>query len=265
MQDLTVTLVQADLIWEDIHKNLSHCTELIAPVQQTDLIVLPEMFTTGFSMNSKQLAENMFGSGVEWMRKIAAEKNAVVTGSLIIEDENTYFNRLIWMEPDGNLMTYDKRHLFSLADEDKHFTPGYRKIFPELKGWKILPLICYDLRFPVWSRQSPPYTEIGLHPYDLLLYVANWPERRIYAWQHLLIARAIENQSYVLGVNRVGSDGNGFYHPGYSTVIDSMGQPLFEVAGEEAVKTITLSAQNLIETREKLRFLNDRDEFELRM
>jgi len=265
MQDLTITLVQANLIWENAEKNLAHFSQRLAPVNKTDLIILPEMFSTGFSMNSKQLAETMTGKSVSWMKKMAAEKNAVITGSLIIEDHGHYFNRLIWMEPDGNLMHYDKRHLFSLAGEEKFYSPGSRKIFPELQGWKILPLICYDLRFPVWSRQSPPYTEMGRHPYDLLIYVANWPERRIYAWQHLLIARAIENQTYVVGVNRVGADGNDIEHMGHSAVIDPMGAKLTEIVNTESVETITLSTGELITIREKLQFLGDRDEFELKL
>lgn len=264
MQDLTITLVQADLVWENKSANLAHAETLLKDVQQTDLIILPEMFSTGFSMDSKALAENMMGPSVQWMRNLAFQKNAVVTGSLIIEDEAQYYNRLIWMEPDGTLQYYDKRHLFSLAGEDKFYAPGKHKIFPELNDWKILPLICYDLRFPVWSRQSPPFTELGSNPYHLLVYTANWPERRVYAWEQLLIARAIENQCYVVGVNRVGQDGNMVYHSGHSCIIDPMGQKLLSVAHEEAVETFTLSASNLGDVRDRLPFLDDRDEFELR-
>lgn len=265
MQDLTVTLVQADLVWENTQSNLTHIETLLRDTQQTDLIILPEMFTTGFSMQPKQLAEYLTGPTSQWMRRLAAEKNAVVTGSVIMEDNGRYYNRLIWMEPDGNLMHYDKRHLFSMAGEEKFYTPGERKIFPELKDWKILPLICYDLRFPVWSRQSPPYTEIGQHPNDLLIYVANWPEKRIYAWQHLLIARAIENQCYVVGVNRVGDDGNDIYYSGNSCVIDPMGELLFSVDHAESVYSIALNRQHLDDIRMKLPFLDDRDEFELKI
>lgn len=264
MQDLNVTLVQADLVWENKKANYAHLETLLADVQKTDLIVLPEMFNTGFSMRSKELAENMLGPSVDWMRALAMRKQAVVCGSLIIEDDGTYYNRLIWMEPDGMLQHYDKRHLFSLAGEDKHFSAGKHKIFPEVQEWKVLPLICYDLRFPVWSRQSPPFTELGAHPYHLLIYVANWPERRVYAWEQLLIARAIENQCYVVGVNRVGIDGNEVYHNGCSALIDPMGQKLWVAIGEESVKTLTLSASQLGTIRENLPFLSDRDEFELR-
>ncbi|MEZ5012936.1 MAG: amidohydrolase [Chitinophagales bacterium] len=264
MQDLKVTIVQADLFWEDREKNLEHFDNLLSPVRETHLIVLPEMFSTGFSMEAKQLAENMHGISVSWMRTKAKEKNAVITGSLIISDNGNYYNRLIWMHPNGMLEYYDKRHTFSLAGEDKYYAHGESKIFPEVEEWKVLPLICYDLRFPVWSRQSPPYTEHGIHPYHLLIYSANWPERRIYAWQQLLRARAIENQCYVVGVNRVGNDGNGIYHSGHSAVIDPMGEPELEIAIDEKVETITLNAQHLLSIREKLPFLNDRDEFELR-
>lgn len=264
MQDLTLTLVQANLVWENPAANLRHIEQLLAEVPATDIIVLPEMFSTGFTMDSRQYAEHMLGSSIEWMRNMAAQKQAVVTGSLIIEDDGLYYNRLIWMEPDGQLQFYDKRHLFSLAGEEKQYTPGKHKIFPEIHEWKVLPLICYDLRFPVWSRQSPPFTELGAHPYHLLIYVANWPERRVYAWEQLLIARAIENQCYVAGVNRVGTDGNHVYHSGHTTVVDPMGQKLLSVAHDEAVETVTLKSGHILEIRDKLPFLDDRDEFELR-
>jgi len=264
MQDLTVTLVQADLVWENKQANLAHIETLLQDVRNTQLIVLPEMFSTGFSMASKALAENMMGNTVQWMRKLAATKNAVVCGSVIIEDDDTYYNRLIWMQPDGMLEFYDKRHLFSLAGEEKFYTRGKHKIFPEIDDWKFLPLICYDLRFPVWSRQSPPFTELGANPYHVLVYVANWPERRAYAWEQLLIARAIENQCYVVGVNRVGNDGNQVYHNGCSAVIDPMGMVLYSSKDTESVKTLTLSGVQLSDIRSRLPFLDDRDEFELR-
>ncbi len=264
MQDLKVTIVQADLAWENKEKNLRHFSDLLTTVADTDLIVLPEMFSTGFTMQAKELAEPLTGKSIDWMKQTAAQKNAVITGSLIIDEDNKYFNRLIWMEPDGNFLTYDKRHVFTLAGEEKHYTPGKGKIFPEVCDWKILPLICYDLRFPVWARQSPPFTELGSKPYHALVYVANWPERRIYAWQQLLIARAIENQCYVIGVNRVGDDGNNIHYNGYSCVIDPMGEKLLESVNDEAVHTITLSAQRITDIRERLPFLDDRDEFELR-
>lgn len=264
MQDLNISLIQSNLIWENAALNIKNFESVIETISKTDLIILPEMFTTGFTMESKSFADFMEGKSVNWMRQMAIKKEAVITGSLIIEDGGKYYNRLIWMQPDGDLNFYDKRHLFTLAGEEKHYTAGNRKIFPEIHDWKILPLICYDLRFPVWSRQSPPFTELGAHPYDLLLYVANWPERRIYAWQQLLVARAIENQCYVAGVNRVGEDGNGVYHSGHSAVINPMGERLTEVIGEEAVIQQVLSAETLTRVRENLPFLDDRDEFELR-
>ena len=264
MQDLNITLIQAKLFWENPDNNFKHFEMLLERVVNADLIVLPEMFTTGFTMESKKFADFMEGKSVHWMRNQAAKQNAVITGSLIIEDDGRYYNRLIWMQPDGELNYYDKRHLFSLAGEEKNYTSGKRKIFPEINDWKILPLICYDLRFPVWSRQSPPFTELGAHPYDLLLYVANWPDRRIYAWQQLLIARAIENQSYVAGVNRVGADGNDVMHSGYSAIINPMGERIVEIIGDEAVIQQVLSAENLERVRTNLPFLDDRDEFELR-
>lgn len=265
MQDLKITLVQADLFWEEKEKNLGHISEMLSDVHETNLIVLPEMFSTGFSMSAKQLAESMQGNSITWMKETAQKKHAVVTGSLIIEEDKKYFNRLVWMQPDGDYLFYDKRHLFSLGDEHKHYTAGEKRIFPEIQDWKMLPLICYDLRFPVWSRQSSPFTEMGNHPYDVLIYVANWPEKRSYAWKHLLIARAIENQCYVVGVNRVGTDGNGFHHSGNSCVINAMGEILFEKEKAECEQTITLSKQELLTTRRKLPFLNDRDEYEVKI
>ncbi len=265
MKDLTVTIIQADLIWENREKNLTHFDELLEPVMGTDLIVLPEMFTTGFSMNTKVLAETMTGNTMQWLYQTASKKNAIICGSVIIADSGNYYNRLIWMHPDGDYTYYDKRHLFTLGDEQNYYTAGTSKIFPECNDWKILPLICYDLRFPVWARQSSPYTEMGNHPYDLLIYVANWPEKRIYAWEHLLIARAIENQSYVIGVNRVGTDGNGFYHPGHSCIIDPMGEKLISVSGVECVETLKLSSEHITKVRNGLPFLDGRDEFELKL
>lgn len=265
MQDLKITLVQANLIWENADQNRRHFEGLLKNISNTDLILLPEMFSTGFSMNTKSLAEYMEGNTVNWMKKMAAEKNAVIAGSLIIEDNEAYYNRLIWAEPDGSIMTYDKRHLFSLAGEEKFYRPGHKKIFPEINEWKILPLICYDLRFPVWARQSPPYTEMGMHPYDLLIYVASWPEKRIYAWKQLLIARAIENQSYVIGLNRVGNDGNDFNYPGQTCLIDPMGEVILNMGETESVKTITISQELIADIRSKFKFLDDRDEFELKM
>src|SRR5205085_2232368 len=193
MEDLRITLVQTNLHWENKKENLRLFSALIKNIKEkTDIITLPEMFSTGFTMNASNLYGGMNDEAVQWMRDIATEKNCVVTGSLIIGENGKYYNRLVWMTPDG-IDTYDKRHLFSLAKEDDTFTPGNKKIIKTVKGWKILPLVCYDLRFPVWSRRTDDEN------YDLIIYVANWPERRVHAWKQLLMARAIENQCYVAG------------------------------------------------------------------
>jgi omega-amidase len=251
--NLRVTLIQASLHWEDISANLEMFSQKIALSKgETDLIILPEMFSTGFSMNTS-LAQEQNGSAVEWMKNTAAKKNCVVVGSLLLSDRKKYFNRLVWMNPNGEFLTYDKRHLFSLSDEPKVFSSGKERIIVELNGWKICPLICYDLRFPVWSRNK--------NDYDVLLYVANWPERRVQAWKYLLIARAIENQSYVIGVNRVGNDGNDIYHSGDSMVLDPLGNVLYHKQHEEDVTTVELNYDDLKKAREQLPFLKDADDF----
>lgn len=253
MQDLTISLIQTSLVWEDRKANLSRLEELVRSLQATDLVILPEMFTTGFTMQPQGLAEPPDGPSFQWMKGLAADKQAVITGSFIIEEDGNYFNRLFWVTPDGSAETYNKRHLFTLAGEEKVYTPGTKRLVTVWKGWRIMPLVCYDLRFPVWSRNKDEY--------DLLLYVANWPERRVSAWSRLLVARAIENQAYVAGVNRIGEDGNGIYHSGHSALIDPMGEVLWEVSHGEACHTITIKADTLLQVREKLPFLNDRDSF----
>lgn len=260
--NLNVTLVQANLNWENIAANLQHFTALLAPVQQTDLIVLPEMFSTGFSMNAAALAEPMDGSAVQWMKELATQKQCAITGSLIITEGGNYFNRLVWVMPDGKLHTYDKRHLFSLTDEPRIFTAGTNRLIVNLNGWNICPLVCYDLRFPVWARNTIN-PDTGLPYYDVLLYVANWPERRSHAWKSLLVARAIENQCYTIGVNRIGDDGTGMPHSGDSMVIDALGATLYHKAKTEDVHTITLDYTNLQHTRQQLPFLKDADTFTL--
>ena len=232
MQDLTITLFQTDLAWEDIDANLAHFDEGIeALTTPTDLIVLPEMFSTGFSMNAPALAEEMTGKAVTWLRGKAREKQTVITGSIMIRDSGRYFNRLVWARPDGELLCYDKKHLFRYAGEEKVYTPGQEILTADIKGWKIRPFICYDLRFPIWTRNLDP-------AYDLALFVANWPARRSAHWRALLRARAIENQAYVAAVNRVGVDGNGYPYSGHSALIDPTGQVLFEQ--EELACTPTL-------------------------
>ncbi|MFN8287448.1 MAG: amidohydrolase [Chitinophagales bacterium] len=253
MNKLRITLIQTNLHWENIAANLAMFTEKLSTVGETDVIVLPEMFSTGFSMRAKELAEPMDGSAVQWMRKMAAEKNCVITGSLIIKENGLFYNRLVWMRPDGTYETYNKRHLFSLSGEERTYTQGYDKLIVELNGWRVFPLICYDLRFPVWSRNR--------NDYDVLLYVANWPERRVQAWKYLLIARAIENQSYCVGLNRVGNDGNDIYHSGDSMALDPFGNVLYHKEHDEDISTIELDYEELKKTRNTFRFLNDADDF----
>jgi len=262
MDNLKITLIQTNLHWTDIDANIAMLTQKIAGITEpTDLIVLPETFSTGFSMSAKQYAEEVSQSkAIAWMRATAKQKNCVITGSLMLREADRFFNRLIWMNPDGSFEQYNKRHLFSYAHEDESFTQGEEKLVVELKGWKIRPLICYDLRFPVWSRNLD---EAGSPEYDLLMYVANWPERRVYAWQHLLIARAIENQSYVVGLNRVGNDGHDNYYSGDSMVIDATGQVLYHKMQEEDIFTIELDYAALLKVRETFQFLKDGDVFAL--
>lgn len=266
MSTLTITTIQTNLHWEDKTANLQMLEEKIAGIKEkTEIVILPEMFSTGFSMQAKRLAEKMNGESISWMKRIAAEKKIILTGSLIIEEEGKYYNRLVWMLPNGQFGIYDKRHLFAFAGEDKEYTPGTNRLIASVKGWKINLLVCYDLRFPVWARQaSPPDPLHGVErgaEFDVLIYVANWPERRIHAWKTLLQARAIENQSFVIGVNRVGKDGNDFYYSGETMVVDAMGEVLYTKAHEEDIFTITLEKNKLEEVRNKLPFLRDADDF----
>ena len=256
MQDLNVTIVQADLKWENPAANFEHLGRLIeSSLEPSDLIVLPETFNTGFTMNVS-LAEKMDGPSMQWMAEVAQVTGAVVTGSLMVNDGGNIYNRLIWMRPNGTHDYYDKRHRFSLGGEAENYTPGSKRLITELNGWRICPNVCYDLRFPVWLRNQDDY--------DMLLLVANWPEKRAYAWKQLLIARAIENQSYVVGANRVGLDGIGINCVGDSMVVDPLGKVVFTEAEKEAITTIKLSAEYLAEVRQQLPFLNDRDRFELK-
>lgn len=274
MSDLTFTLIQTKLYWEDKAANLKMLEEKINTIQQpTQIIVLPEMFSTGFSMNAKLLAEEMNGPTVEWMKRIAVEKKIILTGSIIIKapslleraGDEAFFNRLIWMLPNGQFSYYDKRHLFAYAGEDKYYTAGKKRLIASVNGWKINLQVCYDLRFPVWARQAsfPLERATGEIEYEVLIYVANWPERRMLAWRTLLTARAIENQCYVIGVNRVGFDGNDIYYSGNSMVRDAMGEVLYEKETDEDVFTITLSKKNLETVRTKLPFLRDGDAFSI--
>ncbi|MEO7311152.1 MAG: amidohydrolase [Chitinophagaceae bacterium] len=265
MSTLSLSLVQTNLYWEDKAANLRMLEEKINGISQpTNLVILPEMFSTGFSMKPELLAEKMDGPTVNWMRQTAMDRRVILTGSIIVEDEGHYYNRLLWMQPNGQYGYYDKRHLFALGEEHKHYSAGAKRMIASVNGWKINLQICYDLRFPVWARQSPRHIEKRISDeaeYDLLLYVANWPERRSHAWKTLLAARAIENQCYVAGVNRVGNDGNDIYHSGNSMVIDPLGEILCQQDQDETILSITLHKNELQEIRTKLPFGNDADDF----
>ncbi|WP_298740244.1 amidohydrolase [uncultured Chitinophaga sp.] len=263
MSDLKVTLIQTQLHWEDIAANLRMFDEKVNAIpERTEVVVLPEMFSTGFSMQPEKLAETMDGSAVQWMKKKAAEKNVIITGSLIIKEGDHYLNRLIWMQPNGVYGTYDKRHVFAFAGEHEHYQPGDKRLIAQVKGWKINLLICYDLRFPVWARNaiSP---DTGAPVYDVLINVANWPEARSTPWKTLLQARAIENQSYVVGVNRVGNDGNNIYHSGDSSIIDPVGEIIYQKSHDEDIFTYTLQRNRLDDIRQRLPFLKDADKFQV--
>jgi len=256
MTDLRISLVQTYIHWEDKASNFRLFEKHLAGLAgQTDLILLPEMFTTGFTMAASRLAEPLPGPTLHWMQRMARSTDAVLAGSYIAKDDGGYFNRLLWMRPDGSWAHYDKRHLFTLAGEHEHFQAGERQLLVELKGWQIMPLICYDLRFPVWSRNT-------MH-YDLLLYVANFPARRRLAWKSLLQARAIENQAYTIGLNRVGRDGNDIYYAGDSMCFDAVGEVLCHLAHTEQVVTLTLDAAHQGALRERFQFLPDRENFQM--
>jgi omega-amidase len=276
---MKVTLIQTSLHWEDREKNLAHFDSLIHSIkEESDLIVLPEMFTTGFSMNPEKVAEATNGETLKWLKTKAKEKNAVVTGSVAVEEKGKYYNRLFWVDPSGEFKTYDKRHLFRMAKEDNHYTAGTEKITGLIKNWKIRPLICYDLRFPVWSRNkfmqgggsgqstvNSGQSAVGSWEYDVLIYVANWPEVRNYPWKQPLIARAIENQCYVIGVNRIGKDGNDYSHSGDSMVINPRGEIISTTkAHEERVETIILDTPYLVELRKIFPVGLDADNFDLK-
>lgn len=253
MQNLRVSLVQSDLVWQNPKENLENFQEkLLKLVNCTDLIVLPEMFTTGFSMDTS-MAQYSSEMGIDWLKSMAQTTNAQIMGSMMVKEDDKYFNRLVIASTTGELKYYDKRHLFSYGHEDKHYTQGEKRLEVEINGWKICPLICYDLRFPVWARNNVEY--------DLLLYIANWPNARMFAWNSLLPARAIENQSYVVGVNRIGSDGNKLKYSGGSAVYDYQGQKCLDLEDKAAVETIILEKEDLVNFRTKFPFLRDMDKF----
>lgn len=270
MSSLTLTIIQPNIIWEDKKANLKMFSEKIESIKEkTEIVILPEMFSTGFSMNTKELAEKMNGETITWMKSLALSKKIILTGSLIIDDDSKYFNRLIWMLPNGQYGYYDKRHLFAFAKEDQHYAAGNKRLIASVKGWKINLQICYDLRFPVWMRQTPSHglshgDERNLQPeYDVLIMVANWPEKRSAAWKILQQARAIENQCYVVGVNRVGEDGNKIIYSGDSMIIDPLGEILYQKTNEEDVYTFTLQKEELNKVRERFPFWKDADKFKL--
>ena len=258
MQNLIVTLIQTDLDWEDAEANLHRFDDILDRLDvDTDLIILPEMFSTGFSMNADRLAEKMQGETVEWLREKARHFQSDVFGSLIIVENGRYYNRLCWTRPEGQMLTYDKKHLFRYAGEEKIYAAGRSRIVAEIKGWRIRPFICYDLRFPVWNRN------IG-NEYDVAVYIANWPERRAAHWKCLLEARAIENQVYVIGVNRIGTDGNGIYYSGDSSIIDPQGKVLFRNSHAPCLYSVQLDFERLKNYRQSFPAWMDVDHFDLR-
>jgi len=258
MQDeLKIALIQSDLLWENPEQNRINFTKKIDAIsERIDVIVLPEMFTTGFTMNAQAVAETMEGETVRWMKDLALKKETAIVGSIVISDKNKFYNRLLFVEPSGYISIYDKRHTFTLVGEEKTYTAGKEKVIIHYKGWKIRPLICYDLRFPVWARNTEDY--------DVLLYVANWPKTRISAWDTLLKARAIENMSYCIGVNRVGVDGVNSQYSGHSAIYNVLGDAITEFdINEEATQIVILEKRHISAYRNKLKFLDDRDVFHI--
>lgn len=262
-QDLRVAMVQADTIWRDAAANRELYASLVQPLAgQADLVVLPETFTSGFGDATLDLAEGMDGTNVAWLRDLASDIGATITGSMVIRAGDRVVNRLLWAQPDGELQHYDKRHLFRMANEHQRYGEGQDRIITTCKGWRVLPLVCYDLRFPVWSRNHADAE--GPCAYDLAVYVANWPSPRRYAWRTLLRARAIENLACVVGVNRVGTDGEGHHYSGDSVVLDALGQPLMELGAQPQTACVTISAQALGEHRKRFPAWMDADDFQLR-
>lgn len=256
-KELKVALLQSNLAWENPEENRRNFGQKIKNTSDSvDIIVLPEMFTSGFTMNASSVAETMDGMTISWLKELASEKNTAITGSLVISENNTFYNRLVFVHPNSHVDTYDKRHTFTLAGEHKIYISGTSKTIIDYKGWKICPLICYDLRFPVWAR--------NVNDYDLLLYVANWPKPRISAWDALLKARAIENMSYCIGVNRIGLDANQNEYPGHTACYDVLGENLTGfIPNEDSTEVVVLDKSHVQKYRNKLNFLNDRDDFNL--
>ena len=254
MRDLKITLIQTEPVWEDIKGNIALFDEKINDIsEETELIILPEMFTTGFSMNASSLAQDINGSSINWLQNKSRQINADIVGSIIFANNGLYFNRLLWAKPDGHLFTYDKKHLFRFAGEEKVYSAGVGNITVELNGWKIRPFICYDLRFPAWTRNIK-------NQYDIAIFIANWPEKRSMHWKSLLQARAIENQCYVIGVNRVGTDGNGLFYSGDSSIIDPLGKIIFHKNDKECTFTTVLSYNTLEEYKKAFPAWMDADD-----
>lgn len=253
---MKITLIQAPLVWENPIANRTYFEEKINHLRfETDLVVLPEMFTSGFTMQAKSVAETMTSDTIQWIKNLAKANKLAITGSLVIEEDGNYYNRMIFVFPSGEITTYDKRHLFTLAGEDKIYQAGTAKTIVSYNDWKICLQVCYDLRFPVFAR--------NVEAYDLLIYVANWPKPRINAWDILLKARAVENLCYVVGVNRIGEDGNNHHYVGHTQLVDELGNYVLGPNEKEGVFTTTLDKNKMLETRSKLNFLNDRDLFKL--
>lgn len=254
---MKTALIQSPLIWENPTANRNYFERKINSINEAvDLIVLPEMFTTGFTMNPMTVAETMQGETIVWLQALAKANKTAITGSIVIKENGNFYNRLLFVFPSGAIQFYDKRHLFTLAGEDKVYTGGTQKLIVDYLGWKICPLVCYDLRFPVFSR--------NVENYDLLIYVASWPQKRINAWDILLKARAIENMSYTIGVNRIGVDGSGHEYTGHSQVIDFLGDYILEPQEKEGVFVVELNKEKMLESRQKLDFLSDKDTFEIK-
>ena len=256
MQDtLKIAIIQSDLVWENPKENRDRFTKKMTSITMPiDVILLPEMFTSGFTMNPENVFETMQGQTIAWMKKTAIEKQAAISGSLVIKENDVFYNRFVFVKPNGSIETYDKRHTFTLAGEHRVYKAGTKKVVFDFKGWKLCPLVCYDLRFPVWSR--------NVENYDVLMYVANWPKPRINAWDTLLKARAIENMSYCIGVNRVGLDTNNHEYSGHSAVYDGLGNLLTSLKNnEEGIEIVSLEKNHISTIRNKLKFLDDRDTF----
>lgn len=262
---MKVCLLQTSLAWQDAEQNRTMFEQRIQDAGEADLFVLPEMFTTGFTMEPEKHAEKAGGVTVQWMKKMAAGKNAVITGSLSVNDNGHYYNRLYWVTAGGTVQQYDKRHLFRMGNEQLHYTAGKQKKVVTIGDWKLMPLICYDLRFPVWSRNRLKANEEGKsdYEYDVLIYVANWPAARSHAWRQLLVARAIENQCYVIGVNRVGADGHGIEHNGDSMVIGPMGDVMLNLEDSDITGTVTLDNKHLVDFRQRFPAAMDADDFDI--